>query len=100
MGKMGMILLIPILLMTIVGPTLSGQNYDSLNLSNTNLSPSFEHWFGTDDLGRDIFTRIWQGGRISLSVGLLAAAIDLFIGLFWGGISGMMGGNFVVETTA
>ena len=45
--------------------------------------PSSEHWFGTDDLGRDVFTRTWEGARISISIGLAAAVIDLTIGVLW-----------------
>jgi len=93
LGKGGAILLLPILIFILIGPSLSGYNYDALHLAYKNQPPSTLFWFGTDDLGRDIFTRIWYGARISISVGLLAALIDLGIGLFWGGISGLVGGR-------
>lgn len=93
LGRAGMILLFPILFFITVGPSLSGYTYDGLHLIDNNQPPSTQFWFGTDDLGRDIFTRIWYGARISLSVGLLAAVIDLGIGLLWGGISGLAGGR-------
>lgn len=92
LGKIGSCLLLPIILFMLVGPSISGYAYDAIHLEYHNQPPSRQFWFGTDDLGRDIFTRIWFGARISLSVGLLAAFIDLFIGLFWGGISGLLGG--------
>jgi oligopeptide transport system permease protein len=76
-----------------IGPVLSGYNYDAIHLNFTNQPPSAQFWFGTDDLGRDIFTRVWYGARVSLSIGLLAAAIDLVIGLLWGGVSGLKGGR-------
>lgn len=57
------------------------------------MSPSFVHWFGTDDLGRDVFTRVWYGARISLFIGIAAAVIDLFIGVLWGGIAALSGGK-------
>ena len=60
---------------------------------NKNQAPSAEHWFGTDDLGRDVFTRTWEGARISIFIGLAAALIDLTIGVFWGGIAGYKGGR-------
>jgi oligopeptide transport system permease protein len=60
---------------------------------STNQPPSAKHWFGTDELGRDVFARTWYGARISLFIGLAAALIDLFIGVLWGGIAGFRGGK-------
>ncbi|MBH9966381.1 oligopeptide ABC transporter permease [Rossellomorea oryzaecorticis] len=51
------------------------------------------YWFGTDDLGRDLWTRTWSGTRISLYIGILAAFIDFLIGISYGGISGYYGGK-------
>jgi oligopeptide transport system permease protein len=51
------------------------------------------HWFGTDELGRDLFVRVWIGARISLLIGLTGALIELIIGLIYGGISGFKGGT-------
>lgn len=50
-------------------------------------------WFGTDNMGRDLWTRIWHGTQISLFIGLLAALIDMIIGVIYGGISGYYGGR-------
>lgn len=88
LGIMGLIVLA-----AIFAPLFSKYNYYSNDLMNTNKPPSSEHWFGTDDLGRDIFVRTWYGARISLLVGLAAAAIDLFIGVIYGGIMGYFGGR-------
>nr|WP_281068140.1 ABC transporter permease [Paenibacillus silagei] len=82
-----------IVLAAIIAPFFSKFNYYSNDLLNTNKPPSSDHWFGTDDLGRDIFVRTWYGARISLIVGLAAAAIDLFIGVIYGGIMGYFGGR-------
>lgn len=56
------------------------------------MAPSAEHFFGTDNLGRDVFSRMLYGARVSLSVGFIAVAISIFIGLTLGGISGYYGG--------
>ena len=59
---------------------------------NSFKSPSAEHWFGTDELGRDIFTRILYGGRVSLTVGLFSSFSSILIGVIVGAISGYYGG--------
>lgn len=82
-----------IIIASLVGPWISEYNYYSNDLLNTNQPPSTEHWFGTDDLGRDMFVRTWMGARISLVVGLAAACIDLLIGVIYGGIMGYFGGR-------
>lgn len=50
-------------------------------------------WFGTDQLGRDLWTRTWQGTQVSLFIGLVAALLDIFIGVIYGAISGYFGGR-------
>ncbi|MDY5100193.1 MAG: ABC transporter permease, partial [Oscillospiraceae bacterium] len=52
-----------------------------------------QHWFGTDKFGRDIFTRVAYGARISMTIGFSAAAINLIIGIIYGGIAGYTGGR-------
>ena len=96
MNKVAMASLIFIVLLTacaIFIPWLTTNDYFTTDLTGKNQKPSAEHWFGTDDLGRDIFERIWYGARISLQVGLTAALIDLIIGVIWGGIAGFYGGK-------
>lgn len=88
-----LIVLIFIALAAIFAPMFSEFNYYSNDYLATNEAPSLTHWFGTDDLGRDMFVRTWYGARISLLVGLVAAAIDLFIGVIYGGIMGYFGGR-------
>ncbi|AGX03455.1 MULTISPECIES: ABC transporter permease [Bacillaceae] len=93
LAMFGIVLLAILVFMAIFGPYMTPYDYASNDLGNKNQSPSSEHWFGTDDLGRDVFARTWEGARISLFIGLAAALIDLFIGVLWGGIAGFKGGR-------
>lgn len=93
LAMVGVVVLLLLVIMAIFGPYMSGYDYATNDLTNKNEPPSSEHWFGTDDLGRDVFTRTWEGARISISIGLAAALIDLTIGIFWGGIAGYKGGR-------
>lgn len=88
----GFVILIVVALMAIFVPWLSPYSYRE-QLGVYNAPPSAKHWFGTDDLGRDIFVRVWVGARISLFIGLTAAVIDLIIGVLWGSIAGLLGGR-------
>lgn len=90
---MGIVVIVLLAIMSIFGTLISGQNYFNNDLLNANKPPSAEHWFGTDNLGRDIFARTWYGARISLFIGLTAAFLDLIIGVIWGTISGYLGGR-------
>ena len=67
------VILILLISMAIFGPYMTGYDYATNDLTNKNQPPSSEHWFGTDDLGRDVFTRTWEGARISISIGIAAA---------------------------
>lgn len=62
------------------------------NPKNAFMPPSAQHWFGTDDLGRDVFTRTLYGGRISLTVGLAATGLALLLGMLVGAVAGYAGG--------
>lgn len=68
-------------------------NPDAQNLPNKNIAPSSEHWFGTDHLGRDIFSRVLSGGRISIAVGLITTFVSVTIGVCWGALAGYVGGK-------
>ncbi|MFM9281084.1 ABC transporter permease [Paenibacillus jiagnxiensis] len=89
----GAVLLLLILAMAWVGPHLTPHTPSTQSLTQTNQPPSAEHWFGTDDLGRDVWARTWAGARISLFIGFAAAVIDLILGIVVGGISGYMAGR-------
>jgi peptide/nickel transport system permease protein/oligopeptide transport system permease protein len=89
------IILLVIILMAIFAPviTVTGPN-DQLFLTNALNFPSATHWFGVDDLGRDFFTRIVYGARVSLGIGFSAAVFSLIVGLPLGALAGYMGGRF------
>ncbi|MEG0380933.1 MAG: ABC transporter permease [Kurthia sp.] len=92
LAVIGMIIIGLVALMAIFVPFLSPYRYDEI-LGRFNEAPNGSNWFGTDDLGRDVFTRVWYGARISLFIGLAAAFIDLIIGVAWGSIAGLAGGK-------
>lgn len=89
--SLGLVILIVIGAITV--PMFSKYDYATNDLISTNLKPSAEHWFGTDHLGRDIFVRVFFGARYSLIIAVVAALINLFIGVLYGGIAGFFGGK-------
>ena len=89
----GLVFLAFLIIMAIIGPSLSPNSIEEQSIMNQNMPPSSENWFGTDDLGRDVFARTWYGARVSLFVGIMAAMIDFFIGVIYGGIAGYKGGR-------
>ncbi|GAA0436690.1 ABC transporter permease [Virgibacillus salarius] len=89
----GLIFLIVLVIFSIFGPLISPYDVNKQDLPNQYQPPSADHWFGTDNAGRDVFTRTWYGARISLFVGLMAALIDFSIGILYGGIAGYKGGR-------
>ncbi len=89
----GGIVLIVLSVVCVAGPWLSPFGYEETDLYNTFSPPSAKHWLGTDQLGRDLFTRLMFGGRISLMVGLVATFVALTIGVVYGAISGYAGGK-------
>ncbi len=85
--------LILILLLCFIGPFLPFvKNPTEINLANAAADPSARHWFGTDQLGRDLFSRVLYGGQVSLLVGLVATAVAVVIGVIYGAVSGYVGG--------
>lgn len=118
----GLIIITILVIMSIIGPSMSKFGFDDQDLVRSKLPPKVPvleniswlgfsgkdmngidqyarkgvtdyFWFGTDELGRDLWTRVWQGTRVSLYIALLAAAIDLIIGVAYGGISAFYGGK-------
>lgn len=89
----GLIFLILITLAAIIIPMVSPFTYDGQDLANRNALPNMVHLMGTDKLGRDNMVRVMYGARISLTIGFVAAFLNLIIGVIYGGISGFVGGK-------
>jgi oligopeptide transport system permease protein len=79
-------------LFALIAPIISPYTYYQTDYMAKLKPPSAAHWLGTDLFGRDLWTRMWYGTRISLLIGLCAAAINIFIGVLYGAISALMGG--------
>jgi oligopeptide transport system permease protein len=93
MAMLSLFVLIGIFIISLLGPHLSSFSYQEQNLDKVFQPPDKEHFFGTDNLGRDLFARTTHGGRISLAVGLLATLVSLLIGVSYGMIAGYAGGR-------
>lgn len=91
-AMISLVLIVIIVAAAILVPILSKYDYAANDLSATYLKPSAEHFFGTDNLGRDLFVRNFYGARYSLIIAVLAAVINLVIGVIYGGIAGFFGG--------
>lgn len=113
-----MIIIFLIVVFAIIGPHFFGYGVDDQDVSRANLPPKIgalswvpafsghesgvdaykeknitkNYWFGTDQLGRDLWTRTWMGTQISLIIALIATLADVFIGVVYGGVSGYFGG--------
>ncbi len=93
LAMFGIVVIAIMLAAAIIGPIFSPYSYEDTDFTAMLQGPSLEHWFGTDNLGRDVFVRTLYGARISLSIGFTAAAINMVIGVFYGGIAGYFGGK-------
>jgi oligopeptide transport system permease protein len=89
----GLAILIFMLAATFLGPVLAPHDYAAQDLVLGAAPPSTAHWFGTDDLGRDLFVRVLHGGRISLLVGFAATLVSLLVGVTYGAAAGYAGGR-------
>lgn len=92
-ARFAMVILGVLFVMALFGPWISHYSYSDIQLEMKNTAPCMQFWFGSDELGRDMFTRIWWGARISLFVGITAATIDMIIGVLWGSIAAYAGGR-------
>lgn len=90
---LGLVVLVIMILLAVFVPVFSQYTYDGQDLANTNAFPSAAHLLGTDKLGRDILVRICSGMRVTLAIGFTSAAINLCIGIVYGGCAGYFGGR-------
>jgi hypothetical protein len=81
-----------LLLAALLAPFITPFGMDALDLGHRRAAPSVTHWFGTDELGRDLLTRVLFGARISLAIGLVSAAVSTTIGVTLGAVAGVAGG--------
>lgn len=89
------VILILLALLVIFGPFINPWDGEQPDWDFSYLAPTLErsHWFGTDTIGRDLFVRTLEGGRISLALGILATFVSLIIGISYGAIAGYYGGR-------
>ena len=92
MALIALIILTILIVMVLIGPAISGYEFEEVDKTARNMGPSASHWFGTDKLGRDLFARVWQGGRVSILIGLVGALVSAVIGCLYGGIAAYFGG--------
>ncbi len=96
MGLIGLMMLVAILVLAIFAPILAPYNpksFEGIDSSHIYNAPSSEHWFGTDDAGKDVLSSFMYGARVSLIVGFFAAFISIFIGGVIGVVAGFYGGR-------
>lgn len=81
-----------LIILVIVGPYIRGYDYITMNVLEKNQGPSGKYWFGTDNLGRDLFSRIWVGARASIIIALVATVLKLVVGTLYGAVMAHFGG--------
>lgn len=91
-AMLGFGIIVIMVLCAIFIPMISPYEYSTNDLAHINEGMSKSHWFGTDTLGRDLWTRIWEGARISLAIGIIGAILPSLLGIILGGIAGYFGG--------
>src|SRR4030043_1271791 len=93
LGVGGLVIIVIVFLIAILVPFLSPYDPGKTGVSLKLKSPSFQHYLGSDQLGRDVFSRMLYGSQISLSVGFVAVGISILFGIMVGGMGGFKGGG-------
>ncbi|AAK78160.1 peptide/nickel transport system permease protein [Clostridium acetobutylicum] len=88
----GLFIVLFMIIFAVLGPVVSCYSTDTMDYSNPTIGPSLHHLMGTDELGRDILTRLMYAGRISLAVGVAAVVVEIIVGSAFGAIAGFYGG--------
>lgn len=88
----GLVIVAVFVVVAVLAPWIATHDVGATNLSIRYMGPTASHWFGTDSTGRDIFSRVVFGARISLEVGIVVVSVSCLIGTFVGAISGYYGG--------
>lgn len=91
-AMIGLGIFLVLLALAILSPWINPYDYAEMNVAERCQGPSLRHFFGTDELGRDIFSRIMYGGRFSLTIGLIATLSSMVAGIVLGAIAGFFGG--------
>lgn len=89
----GLVILVVLVLVALLAPLIAPYAINEVDVPNRLSGPSIEHWFGTDELGRDVFSRVVIASRVSLQVGFIAVSIALALGVPVGLVSGYYGGR-------
>ena len=92
-AMLGLCILLVEIILVILAPVIAPYDYTAMDIVAAQQGPSAAHWFGTDELGRDIFSRVLYGGRYSISMVVLAVMISTSVGMTIGAIAGYFGGK-------
>lgn len=92
MAMVGLVIVIAFIFAGLAADWISPHDYDLANFSMARKAPSAAHWLGNDEIGRDLFSRLLHGARISLGIGLMSVAIGVSFGVLLGVLSGYFGG--------
>ena len=88
----GLIVVLLVILIAIIGPLITPYDFLSQDLNLRNKPPSAAHWFGTDDLGRDVLSRVIYGARTAVIVAISVTVLSYLIGIVLGSLAGYLGG--------
>lgn len=93
LAVVGLVIFTVELILALLAPIIMPYKYDLMDMTNICQGPSLQHWFGTDELGRDILSRVLYGGRYSITLGIISQLIGTVVGMAIGSIAGYFGGQ-------